>query len=135
PARARQHDPDRDLGADRAAADLRRPVHTLRHVVRHGVEQGPAVRRVAVAAAAAVALAGFGFGGGGGGKGVYRDPNYGFVVSYPSTFRAAAFDYPNPNQSIAGAAFGNVPHPERLVHGDPSGLPDRAVVLVVRHSA
>jgi hypothetical protein len=66
---------------------------------------------------------------------VYRDASFGFLVTYPKTFHVAPFDYPNPDQSLAGAAFGNVPHPDRLVHGDPSTLGDRAVVLLVEHSA
>ena len=68
---------------------------------------------------------------------VYRDASFGFIVTYPKTFRVAPVDYTTrpPNQSRSGAAFGNVPHPERLVHGSPSTLGDRAVVLLVEHGA
>ena len=40
-----QRDHDADDRPRRPAADLGQPVHALRDVVRHGVEQGPALRR------------------------------------------------------------------------------------------
>jgi hypothetical protein len=66
---------------------------------------------------------------------VYRDATFGFVVTYPRTFRVTPFDYPGPDQSLAGAAFGNVPHPERLVRRPQATLGDGAVVLLIEHSA
>ena len=45
PADHGQRDHGRDGRARRAAPDLRLAVHALRDVVRHGVEQGPALRR------------------------------------------------------------------------------------------
>ena len=87
----------------------------------------------------AIVVAAFGFVASGGSPAtrVYRDTSFGFVVTYPKTFHVVPIDYTTrpPNQSLSGAAFGNVPHPERLVHGPPSTLGDRAVVLLVEHSA
>ena len=84
-----------------------------------------------------VAALGFVASGGSPATRVYRDTSFGFVVTYPKTFHVVPIDYTTrpPNQSLSGAAFGNVPHPERLVHGPPSTLGDRAVVLLVEHSA
>ena len=47
PAPDGQRDHDADDRPRRAAPDLGQPVHAVRDVVRHGVEQGPALRRSA----------------------------------------------------------------------------------------
>jgi len=86
-----------------------------------------------LAAVAFTALAGLVFVGSPATR-VYRDPVYGFVMRYPKTFRVESFVHANPNQTLAGAAFGTVRDPARFASPD-AKPPPRAVVLLVEHSA
>jgi len=72
-----------------------------------------------VAALALAALAGLGFAGSPATR-VYRDPQYGFVVPHPKTFHVEPFVDANPNQTLAGAAFGTLRDP---VSGRDTKLP------------
>ena len=87
-----------------------------------------------VVAFAAVAVA---FGGSPATR-VYRDARYGFVLTYPKTFRVVPFSqvsHPYPNQTLEGAAFGNVRRPERSAFNPEAKVAPREAVLLVEHSA
>ena len=83
---------------------------------------------VAVIPLAAVAL------GGSPATRVYRDAEFGFVVTYPKTFQAARFRYFN-RATVEGTAFGDVPHLKWYARYPQPRLPADGVVVLVVHAA
>lgn len=65
---------------------------------------------------------------------VYRDARFGFIVTYPKSFRVVRYDYFE-RASVDGTAFGDVAHPERYARYPFPNPVGRGVVMLVEHIA